>query len=96
MAKKPKDEIEHMQWLIKHRSEIQLTLLALYEYVHMPHIANPTLHHPLLIDHLVAAAFSLWRAVFLAETERDWETISKGQKDFLKKAHFRQRYHLCG
>ena len=37
------------------------------------------------IDDFIASAFSLWRAVFLAEIDRDWESVSKGQRDFLAK-----------
>jgi hypothetical protein len=36
-----------------------------------------------LLDDLIAAAFSLWRAVFLAESNREWTSIHKGQEDFL-------------
>jgi hypothetical protein len=37
------------------------------------------------MDDFIASAFSLWRAVFLAEIDRDWESVSKGQRDFLAK-----------
>jgi hypothetical protein len=36
-----------------------------------------------LLDHLIATAFSLWRAVFLTESERDLTSIQKSQKTFL-------------
>jgi len=35
------------------------------------------------MDHLVAAAFSMWRAVFLAETPRDWGTVKAKREEFL-------------
>lgn len=34
---------------------------------------------------MIAAAFSLWRAVFLAEAFRDIETIHRSQEAFLEK-----------
>jgi hypothetical protein len=33
----------------------------------------------------VGAAFSLWRAIFLTETKRDWDSISKSLGDFLER-----------
>jgi hypothetical protein len=71
-------DLKHLEWLVDRRSDIQHTLLALYNYVRGFHFG-----HPILIDHLVAAAFSLWRAVFLAGTSRDWVPVSTGQKKFL-------------
>jgi hypothetical protein len=36
------------------------------------------------LDHLIAAGFSLWRAVFLSESDRDFIAIHKGQEKFLE------------
>jgi hypothetical protein len=74
-------DVDHLEWAIDRRTEIQHTLLALYKIATS---GNP-MHHPILLDHLIAAAFSLWRAVFLAETDRDWKSRTKGQADFLAK-----------
>jgi hypothetical protein len=83
-AKKP--DIEHLRWAIDQRAEIQRTMLALYEYVRANRTslgyANPKEY---ILDHLVGAAFSLWRAVFLAETFRSDETIRESQEGFLAK-----------
>ena len=38
-----------------------------------------------LFDHLVGAAFSLWRAAFLAETMREEQDIHQSQEQFLEK-----------
>jgi hypothetical protein len=38
-----------------------------------------------LLDLLIGAAFSLWRAVFLAETVRDVVEIHRSQETFLQK-----------
>jgi hypothetical protein len=37
----------------------------------------------MLLDHCIAAAFSLWRAVFLTEIVRNYETTEKAQEEFL-------------
>jgi hypothetical protein len=72
--------LQHLEWLVKSRADVQETLLTLYKYV-----ATPAFGHPALTDYIIYAAFSLWRAVFLAESDRDWEAMFKGQKEFLAK-----------
>ena len=83
-AKKP--DVEHLRWAIGQRAEIQRTLLALYEYVRTngsnAGYADPNVY---ILDHLIGAAFSLWRAVFLAETYRTEENIRQSQEAFLAK-----------
>jgi hypothetical protein len=83
-AKKP--DVEHLRWAVEQRAEIQRTLLALYEYVRKTPsksgYAEPKVY---LLDNLIGAAFSLWRAVFLAETFRTDETIHQSQEAFLAK-----------
>ena len=74
------DRLEHLEWLVDRRSEVQETLLALYKYV-----GKPPTGHPAVTDYLIYAAFSLWRAVFLAGSDRDWDSVFKGQKEFLAK-----------
>jgi hypothetical protein len=79
-------DIDHLHWLVKSRYEIQETLLALYRNIKLipPERLNLLYDREnRVIDHLVAAAFSLWRAVFLAETTRDWHEVRKHQIDFL-------------
>jgi hypothetical protein len=71
-------DIDHLEWLAERRSDIQRTLLALNGVVIKSNWGNP-----FLIDHLIAAAFSLWRAVFLAEADRDWHSVFTSQKEFL-------------
>jgi hypothetical protein len=74
-----------LAWAIDQRAEVQHTLRALYEFVrhHLP----PTLDLDArcLLDHLIGAAFSLWRAVFLADTFRDEIHIHQSQEAFLLK-----------
>jgi hypothetical protein len=80
MAEKP--DIQHFRWAIDHRAQIQHTLLALYAYVRKPR-GRESWIEPMLLDHCIAAAFSLWRAVFLAEIVRNYDTIEKAQEEFL-------------
>jgi hypothetical protein len=86
MAVARKPDVDHLRWAVDQRAEIQRTLLALYEYVRRTPsktgYADPKVY---LLDHLIGAAFSLWRAVFLAETFRTDETIHQGQEAFLAK-----------
>jgi hypothetical protein len=78
-----KPDIAHLKWAIDQRAKIQHTLLSLYEFLRntMPHIENTM--DDLFVDHLIAAAFSLWRAVFLAERERDGASLREAQEKFL-------------
>src|SRR5580704_7472234 len=85
-------DIVHLEWAILQRANIQRTLLALYELArrapiggHLPKSDNFVFVEPYLFDHFIAAAFSLWRAVFLAEGDRSWVTTRKHQTDFLEK-----------
>jgi hypothetical protein len=71
----------HLKWLVEKRSDIQRTLLVLYEYVRSDQPRDPVAVR--ILDHLIAAAFSLWRAVFLAETDRDWQSVFESQRAFL-------------
>jgi hypothetical protein len=58
----------------------------LYEYVrHKPVTSRYANVNEYLLDHLIGAAFSLWRAVFLAETFRTDESIHESQEAFLAK-----------
>jgi hypothetical protein len=86
MAEVKKPDVDHLRWAIDQRAEIQRTLLALYVYIRRTPsntgYADPKVY---LLDHLIGAAFSLWRAVFLAETFRTDETIHQSQEAFLAK-----------
>jgi hypothetical protein len=86
MAESNKPDIEHLRWAVEQRAEIQRTLLALYEYVRkttpVASYADPKVY---LLDNLIGAAFSLWRAAFLAETFRTDESVFRSQELFLAK-----------
>ncbi len=81
---KPKPDLEHLAWAIDQRAEVQRTLLALYSFVreNSPSWINDNGY---VLNYLIGAAFSLWRAVFLADTFRDIYTIHKSQENFLEK-----------
>jgi hypothetical protein len=85
-------DIGHLAWALDQRVEIQRTLLELYEFVRSNSsktlTASPSGGYdfvkPMLLDHLIAAGFSLWRAVFLSESDRDFVAIHKSQEKFLE------------
>jgi hypothetical protein len=83
-SEESKPDLAHLEWAIDHRAKIQHTLLALYDFLRRNQPADQRdWVMPTFLDHLIAAAFSLWRAVFLAESIRDWASIHKGQETFL-------------
>ncbi len=76
----------HLKWAIEQRAEIQFTLLALYDYMRsQPEGCFPDWFQELFQDHLIAAGFSLWRAVFLGDKPRDLKPVLDAQKAFLAK-----------
>jgi hypothetical protein len=86
MTDQPKGDPEHLAWAIDQRAEVQRTLLGLYEFVSRNPVEGiPTVPDQYILNHLIGAAFSLWRAVFLADTFRDHVTIHRDQKAFLEK-----------
>jgi hypothetical protein len=87
MAEKKKPDFDHLRWAIEQRAEIQRTLLALYEYVRKKKAPGSSYASPqvYILDQLIGAAFSLWRAAFLAETFRSDEDIHESQEAFLAK-----------
>lgn len=81
------NERKDYTWLVKNREKIQLFNLQLYEYLcekekgkvfERDEIARS------IATHLVGTAFSLWRAVFLTEGERDWNSILQHAQAFLE------------
>jgi|HubBroStandDraft_2_1064218.scaffolds.fasta_scaffold131831_2 hypothetical protein len=77
--------LKYMTWAIDKRADIQHTMVALYEYVCSQPIDAQKFDDRYLLDHLIAAAFALWRAVFLADTLRGMEDIRRSQERFLEK-----------
>ena len=80
---KPKLDVKHLEWAIEQRGKIQHTILALYQYASGQPPKGPSFPDSSLLDHLSAAAFSLWRAAFLADGSRDPFSIHEGQTKFL-------------
>lgn len=76
-------DVEHLKWAIDQRAKVQHTLLALYSYVSAIAPDEPWSAKEEVIDALIAAAFALWRAVFLAEEPRTDQNRRKAQRDFL-------------
>lgn len=78
-------DVEHLRWAIDQRGEIQKSLLAIYECIKRHHVSTANIDTQHMLNYLVGAAFSLWRAVFLADTFRNYEAIQKSQLGFLEK-----------
>jgi hypothetical protein len=101
-TKKP--DLSHLAWALEQRLEIQRTLLELYRFVR----SNPSLTlrstpsgeyefvKPMLLDHLIAAGFSLWRAVFLSESDREFVSITQEPRKISGKCSDQQRDHVLG
>jgi hypothetical protein len=75
----------HLSWAIASRAAIQHTLLALYDCIHHHPADKSSFEYQHSLDHLIGAAFSLWRAAFLADVYRDDVTVQESQKRFLAK-----------
>lgn len=90
--KRKKPDLGHLAWALEQRMLIQRTLLELYEFVrsntsesmHLGPNGQYDFVKPMLLDHLIAAGFSLWRAVFLSESDRDFISIYESQEKFLE------------
>ena len=78
-------DIQHVRWAIDQRAKIQHTLLALYERVKEQQKLPPDYRADILLEHLIASAFCLWRAVFLADRERTPTSAREAQLKFLAK-----------
>ena len=76
---------KRIEFIINARSDIQHTLFALCRFLRdSPEILNHPLHQQ-AFQLLVGAAFSLWRAIFLTEADRDWKSITSSVLQFLDK-----------
>jgi hypothetical protein len=76
----------YRRWLVLHRSNIQNLLLELHFFLQEQRKAlDADADLRSIFGLLVGSAFSLWRAVFLAESPRDWQTIMDNADVFLKK-----------
>jgi hypothetical protein len=75
----------HLTWVIDQRAKIQHTLLALYTYLNETGAQDSHAPEAVALNDLIAAAFSLWRAIFLTELERTDKNHHQAQVRFLKK-----------
>lgn len=73
---------QELEWLVDRRSKIQKFLLALHTFLESNPNAN-SIEASALLQLLLGTGFSLWRAVFLADRERDEKNIESNAKDFL-------------
>jgi hypothetical protein len=76
---------EFADWLLSRRADIQRFMVNLRFFSDgKPDLSRPE-SNGLIYGHLVAIAFSLWRAAFLAAHPRDWETTFGNINPFLTK-----------
>jgi hypothetical protein len=78
------DSQAYLRWLVPSRSNIQNLLLELHVFLqeHRNALdADPDSRS--VFGLLVGSAFSLWRAVFLADSARDWKSILNDADRFL-------------
>lgn len=80
-----KPDIAHQQWAIDQRAKVAHTLLTLYDYLETHDTNKEPWPATSFVDDLISAAFSLWRAVFLANCTRNLESIQGAQRKFLNK-----------
>jgi len=80
--------IQQFEWAIPRRARSLELLLGLYKYADQHGDLVNDAESRRLFGLLVGASFSLWRAVFFAQLERDWvgnDGILSGAKDLLEK-----------
>ncbi len=81
MGPMAKSEIEDMEWVVKRRSKVQELLLQIYK---RSISSGNGKKEAAILQLLVGVAYSLWRAVFLADTLRKPKDVSKNAKAFLR------------
>jgi hypothetical protein len=74
---------EHLEWMIEGRAKNQSTALKLYEL--FQHDAKTLKGYSFRLQELAGVAFSLWRAVFLADREGTVAEKNSDAKLFLGK-----------
>jgi hypothetical protein len=72
----------HLVWIVEARSSIQHLLLSQFLYARNRERIDST--DQAIFDHLVGAAFSLWRAVFLSDTPRSLDVQAAALERFLE------------
>jgi hypothetical protein len=77
-------DLPYLRWLVLHRSNIQNLLLELHLFLQEQRRAlDADADLRSIFGLLVGSAFSLWRAVFLADSSRDWKNILDDADRFL-------------
>jgi len=83
--KVPAANIEHLTWAIAQRAEIQHSMLGLIQFAEANPPSGLSPQDKIVFDHLVGAAFSLWRAIFLTDAGRTPDEIHQSQTQFMAK-----------
>lgn len=76
-------DIRDLKWLVEHRSKIQSLLLELYVFADKDRRTLDDAQSA-AFQLLVGAGFSLWRAVFLADSARQLCTVDDDAREFLR------------
>jgi hypothetical protein len=79
------DLLERLELILRARFDIQGTLLEQYAFLRSTTSVLEEVLHRDAFQLLVGAAFSLWRAIFLTEAEREWPSLSEDMENFLFK-----------
>jgi hypothetical protein len=83
MAAGTKPDLQYLDWQVESRWQIQKLLLELYGFIREHSGELDEAWKRDLFDSVCSGAFSLWRAIFLTETSRDWESASPALESFL-------------
>jgi hypothetical protein len=79
-------DVTYTDWLIESRHKVQRLMADLYNFSKQhPALAERENSDRLVYGHLVAIAFSLWRAAFLADKSRDWSDVFPNLEKALEK-----------
>ena len=77
--------IDRLDWAIGARARSQKLLLALYDYGNREGYGSPESAQAWLFSSLVAVAFALWRAAFLADSPtRTWPEALRDAQELLE------------
>ena len=81
----PKQKFDHLDWAIRSRANNQLCCLRLLRTFETYEELWKTQNRSRAAQELIAIAFSLWRAAFLAEKDGSRKLVLKHGRDFLCK-----------
>jgi hypothetical protein len=84
----PPANVDYLKWVIDKRADVQRVMHHLYKVLDDPILMRVMDEDALsrkIVQLLVGASFSLWRAIFLAEGPRTWLEATSDAKPFLRR-----------